>query len=204
MRDKNIDYSISTISCETLKVSVTQPIPPQFFGLDKEAPIFVGGSCNGLVCIYDFRALLIVMWNPATRETKVVPRCTPAGYRTVTECLGFGFDAKTNDYKIIHLFTLYDPHGVEIFKLGIGIPQKEVYNSSANSWRKVDGPSCFVYSVLPSTRINGMVSWIAAIEDREKLLLSFNMTDEVFLETPLRWKLSGRKMRLVGLGTFLC
>ena len=114
-------------------------------------------------------------------------RLSPAGYRTVTECLGFGFDAKTNDYKIIHLFTLYDPHDVEIFKLGRGIPQKEVYSSSANSWRKVDGSaSCFVCSVFPSTCINGMVSWIAAIEDREKLLLSFNTTDEVFLETPLQ------------------
>jgi hypothetical protein len=84
------DYVVSTISYEELQISLTQPLPPPFFGNGKKFRISVVGSCNGLICLheeYDFNTLKIVIWNPATKETKIVPksnlpRVAPAGYCT--------------------------------------------------------------------------------------------------------------------------
>ncbi|XP_062160539.1 probable F-box protein At1g14315 [Alnus glutinosa] len=124
-RDKTTeDYVVSTISYETLQVSLTHPLPPLCLGIDKIS-IFVVGSCNGLVCLHDYRS---VIWNPATKETKIVPksnlpRIVPAGYLT-----------------------------------------------------RIDGSG---------TYINGMTSWLAYENDCELFVLSFDMSDEVFLKTPL-------------------
>jgi hypothetical protein len=88
---------VSTLSYETLQVLRSQPLPP---------PSLFLGSCNGLVCLRDDSALRVVLWNPATKETKVVPKSNlphfaPAGHKLGIDGIGFGFDAKTNDYKIV-------------------------------------------------------------------------------------------------------
>jgi hypothetical protein len=124
------NYVISTLSYETLQVSLTQRAPPPFLGIDKE--MCVVGSCNGLVCLhnnsyYEFNA---VIWNSATKETKVVPKSNlphlPGCYRSRFEGIGFGFDAKTNDYKIINLLSLYDPMSDEVF-LKTPLPDDVIY-----------------------------------------------------------------------------
>jgi hypothetical protein len=68
----------------------------------------------------------------------------PAGHHTRIEAMTFGFDAKTNDYKIINFFSISD-HRLYYSpsKRGV-IHQKELYNLRADSWRKVDGPPCFL------------------------------------------------------------
>jgi F-box interacting protein len=174
------NYVISTLSYETLQVSLTQRAPPPFLGIDKE--MCVVGSCNGLVCLhnnsyYEFNA---VIWNSATKETKVVPKSNlphlPGCYRSRFEGIGFGFDAKTNDYKIINLLSLYDPNSF----------QSEVYSLSADSWREVDSPPCVICADLRGidSYINGMASWEASLDDWEGVL-TFDMSDKVFLKTPL-------------------
>ncbi|KAH7542944.1 hypothetical protein FEM48_Zijuj02G0129100 [Ziziphus jujuba var. spinosa] len=64
------------------------------------------GSCDGLVCNYEDGVGII--WNPATRETKVMPPCSVQG--SETQAVGFGFDCIENDYKVcvIHLFKTDD------------------------------------------------------------------------------------------------
>ncbi|GLT81371.1 hypothetical protein SLA2020_527600 [Shorea laevis] len=126
----------------------------------REAEIYVAGSCNGLVCLHDSGALCVVIWNPATNETKVVPksylpRNAPAGYRTTVESMGFGFDAKTNDYKIINVRSFRHPSIIQ----SENIFQTEVYSLSADSWRKVDGPPCLSMIVL-KLRGNTSMGWL--------------------------------------------
>jgi hypothetical protein len=84
-RDKTTeDYVVSTISYETLQVSLTHPLPPPCLGIDKIS-IFITGSCNGLVCLHDYRS---VIWNSATTETKVVPKSVcKAWYALITKHL---------------------------------------------------------------------------------------------------------------------
>ncbi|XP_059436765.1 F-box/kelch-repeat protein At3g06240-like [Corylus avellana] len=66
------------------------------------------------------------------------------------------------------------------------IIQSEVYSLSADSWRKVDTPSCVTidryYALM--IYINGIACWWAYAADWEGVL-SFDMSDEVILKTPL-------------------
>ncbi|GLT81364.1 hypothetical protein SLA2020_527640 [Shorea laevis] len=68
------DCVVSTLSYETFQVSRTQHLPSPY--PNKEAKIYVAGSCNGLVCLYDLGALRVVIWNPATNETSLSPNQT--------------------------------------------------------------------------------------------------------------------------------
>ncbi|KAE8009982.1 hypothetical protein FH972_006382 [Carpinus fangiana] len=164
-KTSTVDYVVSMLCYETLQVSQVSPtpVPPPYFGIMNN--IIVLGSCNGLICLLDIYALLLVIWNPAIKETKVVPKSNLpySCYRTKIDCIGFGFDAKTNDYKIIKLVSLSHPpyeEEEEEEEEDQVIYQKEIYSLSADSWRKVDGPR---YTVVhgyegPMTYINGMAS----------------------------------------------
>jgi F-box interacting protein len=184
-----VDFFFSTLSYETFQLSLTQPAHPWGFGNIKKGDIRVVGSCNGLVCVH---ALFeVVIWNPATRETKVVPesnlpRRLPAGYKIIIDNIQFGFDAKTNDYKIINLLTPFDvDFAAKSFRNG-GIIQSEVYSLSADSWRKGDSPLCCTGELNIrglNTYINGMASWSASVGWEG--VLSFDMSNEVFLKTPV-------------------
>ncbi|XP_059439987.1 F-box/kelch-repeat protein At3g23880-like [Corylus avellana] len=185
------DYVVSTISYEELQISpLTQPLPPQYFRNDEpfgeKFSISVVGSCNGLVCLHAYDTLKVVIWNPTIRETKVVPE-SPAGYCTRIQGMGFGFDAKTNDYKIIHFVSMYEPNFDDYVMKDVKeiIYQKEVYSLSTDSWRKVDGTQCFISETGPMAYTTGMGSWLAYDHDQDSFVLSFDMSDEVFLKTPL-------------------
>ncbi|KAE7995681.1 hypothetical protein FH972_000452 [Carpinus fangiana] len=184
------DFVISTISYEELQITLTHPLPPPFFGNSEKFSISVVGSCNGLICLHAYDTLNVVIWNPTTRETKVVPESNlpisaPSGYCTRIQGMGFGFDAKTNDYKIINFVSMYELNFNDYVMKDVKeiIYQKEVYSLSTDSWRKVDGPQCFIFE-NPMTYTTGMGSWLAYVNEQDSFVLSFDMSDEVFLKTP--------------------
>ncbi|KAE7995730.1 hypothetical protein FH972_000500 [Carpinus fangiana] len=191
------DFVISTISYEELQITLTHPLPRTYFGNGDNFTICVVGSCNGLVCLRAYNTLKVVIWNPTTKETKVVPESNlplfaPAGYCSRIQGMGFGFDAKTNDYKIINFVSMYDTTFESYFFQDVEdmVYQKEVYSLSTDSWRKVDGPQCFIYLDYrnPMAYITGMGSWLAYVDyinQRDLFVLSFDMSDEVFLKTLL-------------------
>uniref|UniRef100_A0A2N9JA22 F-box associated domain-containing protein n=1 Tax=Fagus sylvatica TaxID=28930 RepID=A0A2N9JA22_FAGSY len=184
------DFLVSLLSYETLQqVSKTKPLPPPYPGIErynrekyenaasmvsqnilpystleewivmplrmkKEAipsmdfviREYIGqlhvrlvGSVNGLVCLHDTHWHHVLIWNPATGETKVLPGnrldYIPMDYCFGSTDVGFGFDAKTNDYKV-------------------------------------------------RTYTNGMFSWYGSC-DKGYCLWSFDISNEVFLTTPL-------------------
>ena len=109
------------------------------------------GSINGLVCLdLNIYSIATVLWNPATNETKVAPESGisyPQG-KALTRDMGFGFDFKTNDYKVVKLLQIYDPdpelyfHEINFFYAA------ELYCLSTGSWRTVSTstPSHFINS----------------------------------------------------------
>ncbi|XP_059439110.1 F-box/kelch-repeat protein At3g23880-like [Corylus avellana] len=177
------DTVVSTLSYETLQVSLTQPLRLPF----TEVRNFVG-SCDGLVCLSDYNALNVFIWNPATKETKVVPNSSLSRFSNdyrIKSGIGFGFDAKTSDYKIIKFFSLFDPN--ESYYYEGNAPRyrlSEVYSLSSDSWRKVDSRPDLINVRAIDTYTNGMASWEACF-DVWKGVLSFDMSGEVFLKTPL-------------------
>ncbi|XP_024012936.1 F-box protein At2g34280 [Eutrema salsugineum] len=67
------------------------------------------GSCDGLVCVYDFQIKIYVI-NPATRWCRSLPRANFQQINRIREnltgcyarnCLGFGKDTVTNKYKMV-------------------------------------------------------------------------------------------------------
>ncbi|KAG6645960.1 F-box/kelch-repeat protein At3g23880-like [Carya illinoinensis] len=200
------DHLLSTLSYQTLQVSLTQPLPPPYFGINEKVHVFVVGSCDGLLCLSDKYAWKIFIWNPATKETKVVPESTLRRLRS-NDCgfgnaIRFGFDSKTNDYKIIRLLRVFEFDPSVLYYKGKYMYESDLYSLRTNSWRHVDSqpwfdvPYSFIYDGFMGTRTdtNGMASWPA--QGDCEYILSFDMSKEVFLRTPMPDK------RVIGSGLY--
>ncbi|KAK8664808.1 hypothetical protein V6N13_084581 [Hibiscus sabdariffa] len=100
--------------------------------------VMVYGPCNGLMCLYDHGDGKAALWNPSTRKFKILPRssaqCPPFPGYTSFKCVGFGYDSKTDDYKVIQFVTLvyiecvYPP---EFWS------QVELYSLRSDSWKEI-------------------------------------------------------------------
>ena len=97
--------------------------------------------------------------------------------------LGFGFDPKTNDYKVV---------GIMNFRFRQC--KVQVYHLRSNSWRLLDSspnPSYFIQSTRFPSYLNGVQYWLARVRDEGNcmgyrfLLISFDMSNEVFKEVLL-------------------
>jgi F-box interacting protein len=121
----------------------------------------------------------MVLWNPATRESKMLPPMDiPTS--TFTSNFGFGFDPKTNDYKVIRILN-FDFQQCKV----------EVYSLGTNSWRVIDSspdPSLFIKLPRFPSCLNGVHYWWAHVDDychddgQLRHLISFDMSNEVFQE----------------------
>ncbi|KAL0006017.1 hypothetical protein SO802_013578 [Lithocarpus litseifolius] len=187
------DHVFSKLQYESLEILSTQAAPSQYFGIPNHVAINIVSSINGLVCLdLNVRGLDIVLWNPATNETKIVPKSGisyPQG-RALSRDIGFGFDFKTNDYKVVNLLEIYDPDPELYFYEINFFYAAEVYCLSTGSWRTVStsAPGYFIDCSYYRTYTKGMYSWSASIGDYPDFfpgILSFDMSNEVFLTTTL-------------------
>lgn len=107
------------------------------------------GSCNGLLCIPHYKGFcvdVIYLYNPVLRKFKKLP---DSSFRKRYDWVaaGFGYQSKTNDYKVIRVCCL-----VGFTKLGKPKMKRkyaEVYTLSSNSWRRVE------ISLRPNVRLHG-------------------------------------------------
>ncbi|GAB4843487.1 hypothetical protein Ancab_013448 [Ancistrocladus abbreviatus] len=179
------------------KVSCSFECKP--FPYDREqsepAPVFrFAGPCHGIFCVMvqtKFRGEALLLWNPATREMKTIE---------VDACVhnfGIGFDPKTNDYKVVVVawFALQRS----------GHWTVRVYSLRANSWRSIHNRGFFKWRFFNQNAnffrngsrdfdVVGMPSWNGRMFNwlgrgpccsPKRFLITFDMSDEVFLETPL-------------------
>ncbi|KAG7969292.1 hypothetical protein I3843_07G023800 [Carya illinoinensis] len=150
---------VSTLSYETLQVSLAQ------HGCISWALVMVS------VCLHDSGSWNnTLLWNPATKETKVVPISN--------------MPLLSADYDVVSLngigFEQYSP---------IITYRSEVYSLRADSWREIDSVPCHIWDSTRGMRTNqnGMGTWWASGDNgiNWEGILSFDITKEVFLETPL-------------------
>ncbi|CAN0890449.1 F-box/LRR-repeat/kelch-repeat protein At2g27520 [Linum grandiflorum] len=89
------------------------------------------GCCNGLFCIADIsrspqtssRTTDLILWNPSTSETKLLPNSHYNVASKVIPSLGFGFDSRTGNYKVLRKLENDDTHdssSIEIYSLRNG------------------------------------------------------------------------------------
>uniref|UniRef100_A0A2N9H4Y8 F-box associated beta-propeller type 1 domain-containing protein n=1 Tax=Fagus sylvatica TaxID=28930 RepID=A0A2N9H4Y8_FAGSY len=123
----------------------------------------VVATCNGLVCFSD--DLLgytnqFYLWNPCVRKYVKLPypNCYFRNRDEFIHSIGFGFDPKTNDYKVVRMVSLWDDPDC-----GKDRPKVEVYTLSTGEWRMVTpvlSPICILHDCPTPAFVNGALHWI--------------------------------------------
>ena len=138
----------------------------------------VVGSCNGLVLLRCFNTL--ILWNPLLDKFMTISEPhTNLSYEDIG--WGFGFDSRTNDYKVVKIDSK-----VQVFSLATG------------SWKisRVGTPACSLSNRGPQRFINGAIHWLASTrivgndDDKRHSILSFDISSEIFREIMLPKTLS--------------
>ncbi|XP_021749008.1 F-box/kelch-repeat protein At3g23880-like [Chenopodium quinoa] len=159
------------------------------------------GTANGIICFeiilfhkersgYDLYEYRLGLWNPATRDFKIVayPKAPdqrfPQGGHVVR---GFMYDAMSNDFKILATSCIVcDPDSY------ISLAY-DIYSLSTNSWKRLSNQPIYLGArgpglaiVSPSTMdtfVNGVYYWIASLstgDGTKDWILSFHLSTETF------------------------
>ncbi|XP_019175214.1 PREDICTED: F-box/kelch-repeat protein At3g23880-like isoform X2 [Ipomoea nil] len=109
------------------------------------------GSCNGLLCLSTVHFKLI-LWNPSTRKSREFP---DSFIQTKSGCYiryGFGYDERTNDYKVVKMFS-FEKNGGRHENI------VKAYSLRANSWTMMSGfSSAYIYGKC-GVFLNGAIHW---------------------------------------------
>ncbi|BBH01846.1 F-box and associated interaction domains-containing protein [Prunus dulcis] len=140
----------------------------------------VVGTCSGLICLADdilHYGYNFFIWNPAIRKLVTLPRPgvtfrTHGGYDA---SIGFGFDAMTNDYKVVRFVALQHederPTAAEVYSLATG------------TWRSLGcvSPACGTNGAASNAFVNGVLHWpVVSDGDGCYFILTFDLGKEVF------------------------
>ncbi|CAK9139517.1 unnamed protein product [Ilex paraguariensis] len=140
------------------------------------------GSIDGFFFLHNGHANNMVLWNPATREFRLLPAShsiLPPYFSAIWHIFGFGLDTKANIYKFIWIRSFWDeqmdnppylPYVVAIYTLG------------SDSWRYLDPlelPNRTVHSSLCATYVNGEVFRLLGFWKNEDLLLESGCSELV-------------------------
>ncbi|KAI9127373.1 hypothetical protein K1719_001932 [Acacia pycnantha] len=142
------------------------------------------GSCNGLLCIGFFGSFLsLLVWNPATREVRHLPRSI-SYFEGKEFYIGFGFSPIVDDYKIVKISAQkYDGRVNEV----------KVYSLSIGSWKDVQFGNLDGVGIITTNgfSFNGAIFWIGykigleEDEDEVGWIVSFDIAMEVFALIPM-------------------
>ncbi|PSS16391.1 F-box protein [Actinidia chinensis var. chinensis] len=142
------------------------------------------GSCHGVLCLTDDHLSYMdntILWNPSIWKWVRLPelRVTFNSHAGFDHAIGFSFDAKSNDYKVVRIVHLRDS-GAMI------PPEVDVYTLSARIWRNI---SHLKFSYVIKARetqayLKGAAQWIGFDMKRHGVMIvSFHMGDKVFRST---------------------
>nr|XP_011469987.1 PREDICTED: F-box protein CPR30-like isoform X2 [Fragaria vesca subsp. vesca] len=141
--------------------------------------VVIFGSVNGLICL-EFDKTDIVLWNPSTGESKLLPQNTIVHHvhDHASVFYGFGYDSKSEDYKVMRgYFEIeFSSDGLSQYPKAI----VEVFSLKSGSWRTqadysdsaIEGQGCLV---------NETLNWVD-YNVHAPLVRSFDLGEEKFSE----------------------
>ncbi|KAI5599491.1 hypothetical protein POPTR_002G223000v4 [Populus trichocarpa] len=147
----------------------------------------VVGSCNGLLCLSDslFNDSLYI-YNPFTGRYKELPKSLQ--YPDQEVVFGFGFNPKTNEYKVIRIVYYRNGHGRYPRSRRIIYPlsQVQILTLGCPGWRSLGKVSYRLVRRASETLVNGRLHWVSrpCRNKPARRLVSFDLTDEQFREVP--------------------
>eukprot|EP00257_Ricinus_communis_P009116 XP_002527481.2 F-box protein At3g07870 [Ricinus communis] len=151
------------------------------------------GSCNGVLCLsdtYRVNSHTIILWNPTIRKSVILPLPCINFDQIYMFVLGFGFDPKSSEYKVVRVVYRMRENGC---KVDIR-PQVEVYELGMNAWRSIivsAAPQYVISELSLQVFLNGAVHWIGynprheGSDFRDLSMVLFDMDKEVFDEMKL-------------------
>ncbi|KAL4367511.1 hypothetical protein GQ457_05G034640 [Hibiscus cannabinus] len=155
--------------------------------------VTVHGPHNGILCL-DFDANIICLWNPSTREFKVLPQSSiqrpPLAADTSFSGLGFGYDSQTDDYKVVRFIdNAFEYHCYGNSYYLETTYQVDLYSLKGNSWKEISDPIIdrgvnVRDTTLLDNYVNGFYYWLATAP-QGYIILSFDMVNEMFSTLPL-------------------
>ncbi|XP_071715195.1 F-box/kelch-repeat protein At3g23880-like [Rutidosis leptorrhynchoides] len=146
---------------------------------------YIEGSCNGIICLRDLCSNDVSHWNPSIRRKLDLP--FHDYFRQNCNVVGFGFDSKTDDYKIIRLFYPDDYNRVGVFYPGCGEPYKSiVYSVKKRVWCEITPPSTHILRVRSrACFVNGVLHWVVSCYSLNEIILTFDLSTQLFSEIML-------------------
>lgn len=166
--------------CDNVAFTVCGQQPPM--DIPGKNFYLIAGSCNGLLCLADGHPAFVddmFLWNPAIRMwLKLPPQPITSNPRGQYEqAIGFGFDAASNDYKVIRII-----HHMIDFSISTKV---FVYSLSSGNWKTVGHLAGELehlsFRQEVQAFINGATHWIAYDKITHRyIVLSFHLSDEVF------------------------
>ncbi|PIA59856.1 hypothetical protein AQUCO_00400614v1 [Aquilegia coerulea] len=140
-------------------------------------------SCKGIICFLHDN-WNVSLWNPATKQFRILPESQiplPGKGNGFKLKIGFGFDAKTNDYKVVRfLYSIQNFHADDKY-----YDHVEVYSLSTNSWKTLDMVLSISHVEKDSDpkmplRNGEIYCWIGGFDWDQSCVISFNFRTEVF------------------------
>ncbi|CAA0826734.1 Unknown protein [Striga hermonthica] len=130
---------------------------PIFFRVD-----FVG-ACYGLLCMgCPPLGQGIVLWNPAMKLFKFVGPSKVEFEVPEMVSLGFGFDSKSDDFKVVRIVCLAEKKKGK--SMGVGV---EVYSANSDSWKTIEVGFRFkVLSTKNDAIVNGNPYWVVKFDEK--------------------------------------
>ncbi|KAK0591644.1 hypothetical protein LWI29_005443 [Acer saccharum] len=153
-------------------------------------PLMCICSCNGLLCILNAPNDLL-LYNPSTRECKVIPEYASRNIYDPPTLHGFGYAESIDDYKFVKL----DQPGniVEIYSL-----RKDCWTSVQNDFRFSGN---FYKGGFP---LNGAIHWVITTFEGSVLIGAFDLVEEKFKILPPPPDITLKNECIYSLGLLRC
>ncbi|KAK9016728.1 hypothetical protein V6N11_079222 [Hibiscus sabdariffa] len=146
----------------------------------------VRGSCNGLICLHfwPFDYLDLILWNPSIRRYISLPRPIISESVLLDVQFGFGFDSRTNDYKLL-MVGVEEENGSWI--------KPYLFSLNQNCWKRVSAtiPPNYTFDIDEVSLLfaNGALHWLVFHErpndEYNNAILGFDLSAEDFFEIKL-------------------
>ncbi|KAL4581731.1 hypothetical protein LXL04_006258 [Taraxacum kok-saghyz] len=143
---------------------------PRRFGVFPFTYFVIVGSCDGIVCLYDYGDNSIILWNPSIRRTVILPDCPRRCYSEVE--VAFGYDPIADDYKVVSLPIVNVNRDGGSYVYAMKTDACFLIDSPMPDFRKVKTKACFV---------SGALHWLAQRYKKSNwYILTFDLSTHVF------------------------
>ncbi|XP_042477783.1 F-box protein CPR1-like [Macadamia integrifolia] len=182
--------SVDLDACEMQAVEELElpPLKPPKYSYQETK---IGGSCNGLLCIYNSVEDMF-LWNPSTKRHRKLPFSPTESLDPYEKCdsfnLGLGYDPTSDDYKLVRIAQFSGSR----FK-SYSNSEVKVYSLSSNSWRNIPymaKPFFLINNPGFGVLANSALHWVAFRETGpdpigSSFIISIDLQDEKYREVLL-------------------